>query len=164
MIKNGPFWRQIDFLDPKNIIFWALECLQCTLGNNSHGINHENKFINEFCTLNRPKQVFFFVKMAKNDQFFHFSMWKRRHISKIYYMRIIKMPLKSFYDITLRANVPFWYQKCSFRCSRDVNLCNRRINSPKWPFLTSLWGPPATGETIWFRNFFKSCLATCPCG
>ena len=38
----GLYWGQIGSIDPKTIIFWALEYLQYILGNNSQDINHEN--------------------------------------------------------------------------------------------------------------------------
>ena len=40
--QNEPSWRHIDVLDPNNIIFWGLECLQSISGNRSYGTNHEN--------------------------------------------------------------------------------------------------------------------------
>ena len=52
--QNEHFLHQIGFLDPKTIIFWALECFQCTLDNNSGAINLEIGFINEICKKNRP--------------------------------------------------------------------------------------------------------------
>ena len=60
---------KLTFSTPKIIIFWALECLQCTLGNNSHGIDDENVFINDFCNKNMPLTGGFWSKwpeMAKN--------------------------------------------------------------------------------------------------
>ena len=154
MFKTGPFWRQIDFFDPKIIIFWALECLQCTLGNNSHGIDDENVFINDFCNQNMPLTGVFWSKWPEMAKNVYFSTWERRHISKIYYIRMMKILLKSLYDTSLWANVPFYNQKCNFRCSRDLNLCDRRKNGPKWPFWRLFESPPARGEQILVPDFF----------
>ena len=95
------------------------------------------------------------AKMFRNGwPFFNFSMWKRRHISKIYYIMIMKILLKSLYDTRLWSIVPFYNQKCHFRCSRDLNFCNRRKNGPKWPFLTSFWGPPCKRRKYFGSRIF----------
>ena len=52
------------------------------------------------------------------------------------------MLLKSFYNVTINAKVPFFNQKYHSRCLRDLKLRFMPKNGQKWPFLTSLGGPP----------------------
>ena len=60
----------------------------------------------------------------------------------------MKKPLKSYYNVTPCANVPFYHQKCHLRCSRDVIWCFRAKNCQKLPFL-----PPERTPTAESKNF-----------
>ena len=71
------------------------------------------------------------------------------------------MLLKTFYNVTLNAKVPFFNQKYHSGCLRDSKLRFMPKNGQKMAIFDVFRGSPLLGaKKSLSQNFFKSCLAT----